>query len=116
METKYVTPVELGDDSYHFWHPGTETFLGKTQGLRSTIIGTPMAANPWEVRYSLTVHHPCTYSSCTLWSEKMPSGRRQVMQFCDTGTETKIYTMQKCDYTQGQGQKWILRSCGDEDG
>lgn len=69
MEGQYEAPVRLDDDSYYFWHPGTETFLGKSTGLKSKIIGTPMAVNLWaaflrSTTRARTAAAPCGAKKC----------------------------------------------------
>ena len=50
--------VELYDDAYYFWHPGTETFMSEA-GHR--IIGTPTAVHHWDVRKGNHQGNPDTY-------------------------------------------------------
>lgn len=114
MEAKRLKnwyPTMLSDESYYFWHPVTETFLGQATDLASKIIGTPVAANFWEVRFSSGHDHP--YNYCTLWSNELEWLQRRVLQLINHGTAVVIGTGGKVEGTQDQN--WILRAHSDDD-
>lgn len=110
LHIKGETLVELYDDAYYFWHPGTETFLNTDSNRR--IVGTRVASQHWEVRHNL-VGLPNSYY--TFWGQELHGKRKMVLDL-DHGiltSGTKILVWEKLE---GDNQRWILRSDGDEDG
>ena len=109
--TKGETLVELYDDAYYFWHPGSETFL--TPGPEYHVIGSPTAVKHWELRHSLSKGGPDGYY--VLWSQDLDGKRKKVLDLfgASISSGTRVGYWEK---HEGGHQKWVLRSDGDEDG
>ena len=114
LNIKGETLVQLFDDAYYFWHPGSNTFLtgGKKFGV---VIGAPTAQH-WEVRQSCTVDlvdgSPTNYY--TFWCPELHDKRKCVLDLCGgifSGTRITTHIKHERD-----NQKWVLRSDGDVDG
>ena len=108
LNIKGETLVELYDDAYYFWHPGTETFLAHSPDPEYHIIGTPTAAQAWDMRQSLTETSPKNVYY-TFWGRELDGKRRRVLD----DAKVRVMTWHKHD---GENQKWVLKSDGDEDG
>lgn len=111
VNIKGETLVELYDDAYYFWHPGTETFLADGTGY---IIGTPTAARHWDVRKGLISGNPNSYYM--FWSQELHDKRKWVLDLLGNNLSSgaRIGTYPK---NEGDNQKWVLlRSNGDKDG
>lgn len=111
LHLKGETPVILYDDAYYFWHPATSTFLRSSRECH--VVGSPTAAEHWELRHSLTKDGPDGYY--TFWGQELQGKRKMVLDLFGTSVSsgTRIGTWQKLE---GDHQKWVLRSDGDEDG
>ena len=107
--TKGETLVELYDDAYYFWHPGTETFL--SEGPEYLTFGSPTAVHPWDVRQS----SPQGNIYYTFWGQELKGKRKMVLELfaMDLTPGTRIVTY---NHLAGDNQKLVLRSDGDKDG
>ena len=115
LNIKGDTLVELCDDSYYFWNPGTNTFLTDDVPFGTVIGGS--TARFWEVRRGLT-HSPADGSPnnyYTFWCPELHDKRRLVLDLCndDLSSGTPIGAHMQHDV---HNQKWVLRSDGDIDG
>ena len=117
LNIKGETLVELCDDSYYFWNPGTNTFLTYDKPFCS-VIGAS-TARFWEVRRGWA-RNPADGSQknyYTFWCPELlhDNKRRCVLDLChsDLSSGTKICVHIKHD---GNNQKWVLKSDGDKDG
>ena len=114
LNIKGETLVQLFDDAYYFWHPGTNTFL--TDGEKfDVVIGAP-TAHHWEVRQNciddLADGSPTNYY--TFWCPKLHAKRRCVLDYFGvlaSGPRVGAHIKH-----EGDNQKWVLRSDGDVDG
>ena len=110
VNIKGETLVELYDDAYYFWHPGTETFM--SEGPDHRIIGTPTAAHYWEVRQGCTKGSPSDYYM--FWGQELYGKRKRVLDtFDQEPLGSYVGTHKKHD---GGNQKLILKSNGDKEG
>ena len=105
VNIKGETFVELHDDAYYFWHPGTETFM--SEGPDRCIIGTSTAAHHWDVRQGYTVDSP-RYFYYMFWSQELHDKRKMALDM-----KTAVGTYWK---NEGYHQKLILKSDGDKEG
>ena len=104
VNIKGETFVELHDDAYYFWHPGTETFL--SEGAENYIIGTPTAAHHWDVRQGYGNDSPNDYYM--FWGQKPHGKRKKALDI-----NVRVGTHRK---NEGYHQKLILKSDGDKEG
>ena len=110
VNIKGETFVELYDDAYYFWHPGTETFL--SEGPEYCIIGTPTAAHHWDVRQGYVDDSPNDYYM--FWGQELHDKRKRVLDTYDHNPPgTNVGTWSK---HEGGNQKLILKSDGDKEG
>ena len=107
LHIKGETLVELYDDAYYFWHQGTETFLNSNADFR--IIGTRVASQHWEVRHN---YHPDSYY--ILWGQELHGKKRKVVDLWDGDLSSGTIIIAHPKH-EGDNQKWVLRSAGDED-
>ena len=110
LNIKGETLVDLYDDAYYFWHPGTNTFL--TNYVQDgCVVGAP-TAQYWDVRQVQNRGQVKYYS---LWCQELHGKRKCALDLFlgDLSPGTRIITHVKHD---GHNQKWVLRSDGDVDG
>ena len=110
VNIKGETLVELYDDAYYFWHPGTETFMSEDPDHH--IIGTPTAAHYWEVRQGTMGGSPSEYYM--FWGQELRGKRKRVLDTFDH--EPLGFYVGTYNKHEGGNQKLILKSDGDREG
>ena len=115
LNIKGDTLVELCDDSYYFWNPGTNTFL--TNDVPFGVVIGASTARFWEVRqgWILNPADGSQENHYTFWCPEVHDKRKGVLDLChgDLSSGTKTCVHIKHD---GNNQKWVLKSDGDIDG